>query len=191
MTILHVSEKHQYDEVRGVVIYQNQSEKPYDCISVKIDIYEARVKGWFLDVARTGIGAGAGDYVAFMVALSYFEGVEQYFVGEDSDRKSGKFFKEGVKKVFPQQKSAVTDLLWKGARCGLFHAGFTKEKIHLSHDDDEAIKRDGDFIRINPRKFLDCVSEHHRKFVSDLRNPSQTDLRKNFEKRWDELWKNS
>jgi hypothetical protein len=44
-------------------------------------------------------------YAAFNLALSYFEGWEQYHSGQDSRGKSEKFFIRGVKAVFPERRT--------------------------------------------------------------------------------------
>ena len=104
MSMLHVSEKHRYDSVKNVIILQDGTEKTYDNIGVKIEIYDERLKGWFFNVAQQLVkdGMSPGDYVATMVALSYFEGVEQFIQGKklrlkrlehDLKRASKKFFR--------------------------------------------------------------------------------------------------
>lgn len=191
---LHVSEKHRYVEDGRFIIYSDDTEKSYDCIDVKIDIYQARVEGWFFEVAHQLVkhGMNPGDYMAIMVGLSYLEGVQQFREGKETpDRKAGEWFKAGAKRVFAGQNDAVINRLWKEARCGLFHAGFTKGKIYLSHDNSEAIKMDGDFLYINPKEFLNCVSRDLEQYIKDLRNSANTDLRSKFETLWDFLWDKS
>ncbi len=194
MNMIYVSEKHQYDSVRGVIIYSDKTEKNYNDIYVKIDIYQARTEGWFFDVAKQMVkhGMSPGDYIAIMVSLSYLEGVQQFREGSETPQgKSGEWFKKSAKRVFPNQIDDVIDRLWKETRCGLFHAGFTNGKVYLSHDKGEAIKLESSLIHINPKIFLDCVSDDYRKYISELSDQSNTKLRENFEKLWDILWQRS
>ena len=194
MTTIIVSEDHQYDESRNIVIYSNGVEKNYDDIGIKIDIYQTRVNGWFFSVAEKLItdGMSPGDYVCVMVALSYLEGVQQFREGKETPkRKSGEWFKTSASRVFYDQPAAVIDRLWEEARCGLFHAGFTNGKVYLSHNAMKAIELKNDSIHINPKKFLKCVSEDFSKYVSDLRDETSIELRKNFENLWDDLWSKS
>jgi hypothetical protein len=194
MNMIHVSEKHQYDSSLNVIIYSDKTEKNYNDICVKIDIYEARTEGWFFDIAKQMVehGMSPGDYIAIMVSLSYLEGVQQFREGSETPKgKAGEWFKKSAKRVFPKQIDDVIDRLWKEMRCGLFHAGFTNGKVHLSHDVAEAIKLEGDFIRINPKLFLDCVSDDLNNFISELRDQRNTRLRSNFEKLWNILWDRS
>lgn len=194
MNMICVSDKHQYDSIRGVIIYSDKTEKCYNNVYVKIDIYQARTEGWFFDVAKQMVkdGVSPGDYIAVMVSLSYLEGVQQFKEGCETPKgKSGEWFKKSAKRVFPNQSDCVIDRLWKETRCGLFHAGFTNGRVHLSHDVAEAIKLEDDFIRINPKLFLDCVSDDLNSFISELRDQSSAESRANFEKLWNILWDRS
>ena len=157
MNMILVSQKHQYDSDRGVITYLDQTEKNYDDIYVKIDIYQARTEGWFFDVAKQMVEQvmSPGDYIAIMVSLSYLEGVQQFREGgETPNGKSGEWFKSSAKRVFPDQTDDVIDRIWKEARCGLFHAGFTNGKVYLSHENDDAVRMESNLIYINPKKFL-------------------------------------
>ncbi len=192
--MIYVSEKHQYDSIRDVIIYSDKTEKNYNDIYVKIDIYQARTEGWFFDVAKQMVkhGMSPGDYIAIMVSLSYLEGVQQFREGSETPQgKSGEWFRKSAKRVFPNQIDDVIDRLWKETRCGLFHAGFTNGKVYLSHEVAEAIKLEGNFIRINPKLFLDCVSDDLNNFIAELRDQRSAKLRANFEKLWDVLWDRS
>src|SRR5438034_8816347 len=60
----------------------------------KVDVYEDRVRTWFLDWAVKLVdtdlindGVSAGDYVTLSVALAYIEGAEQYRRGVEPDLK--------------------------------------------------------------------------------------------------------
>jgi hypothetical protein len=173
--MVYVSEKHQYDSSREIIIYANGVEKCYNDIDVKIDIYQARTEGWFFDVAKQMIkhGMSPGDYIAIMVSLSYLEGVQDFREGSETPQgKSGDWFKKSAKRVFHNQTDEVIDRLWKETRCGLFHAGFTNGKVYLSHEKSEAIKQDGELIFINPKIFLDSVADDYRKYISELSDQS-------------------
>ena len=192
--MLHISEKHQYDSTKNVVIFSNGCVQEYDNVSVKIAIYKERIDGWFLSVAHqlTANGMSPGDYVALMVALSYFEGAEQFRAGKETPSgQSGKWFRKSAKRIFLDQEDDVINRLWKETRCGLFHSGFPNGYIYLSHDGPEAILSSGAKITINPKAFLDKVSADHHTYISELENASNTELRANFEKLWDILWAKS
>jgi hypothetical protein len=186
-----VSDSHVIDEGRNIVIFQELTEKNYFDINIKIEIYKARVLGWFLDVAKRLVenGMSAGDYVAVMVALSHIEGIEQFREGKETPKyRSGEWFKKSASRIFPEQKPDVLCRLWKETRCGLFHAGFPNGKIYLSHDRKSAIETDGDMIFINPKEFVDRVACEFICYIDSLSNEKNTDIRTRFENLWDELW---
>lgn len=179
MNTLIVSESHRYDEKRQVVIYTNDdTTKPYNDILVKIDIYHARVFGWFFNVVDEMVknGQHPGDYIAIMVALSYLEGVEQFRKGKETPiGRSGEWFKDSAKRVFKDQSDNIIDRLWKETRCGLFHSGFPNGKIYLSHGRSKAIEVEkdevgNDCIHINPKLFLNEISCDFNKYISDLKD---------------------
>jgi hypothetical protein len=100
------------------------------------------VKTWFLDFAKRLVeedmiddGVSPGDYVALSIALAYIEGVEHYRRGRESRiRESREWFKASVKRILPAASDDETKMLWESARCGLFHSGFTTDRVYLSHD---------------------------------------------------------
>jgi hypothetical protein len=186
-----VSALHVLDEERNMIICQEAPEKVYGDINTKIEIYRARVLGWFLNIAKDLVanGVSAGDYIAVMVALSHIEGLEQFREGKETPRSSsGKWFKKGASRIFPEQTEDVLERLWKETRCGLFHAGFPNGKIYLSHDRESAIEADGEKIFINPKGFVNKVTCNFICYIEELRDVKNTNLRSNFEKLWDIIW---
>ena len=161
----------------------------------KVDVYESRVKTWFLDLAMKDMvkGTSPADYVAVSIALAYIEGVQQYWEGRGPKaRESGTFFRTSASRVFARASFSVINRLWKSVRNGLFHTGFTEGPIVLSH----AWKRgelevDGRYLMIHPAKFVNAVVVDFEKYVHELRtNPSGT-LAKNFETLWTIRWEES
>lgn len=195
---LRVSEVHEYDDSRPKeIIYRNEATtRPYD-INAKIDIYKARVEGWFFDVAKQIVkdGENPGDYVAVMVALSYLEGVQQFREGEETPQgEAGAWFKESSRRVLVGLSNDINDILgrlWKETRCGLFHSGFPNGKVVLSHAGTNAVMVDGEFIRIHPRLFVEQVSTDFEEYIADLRNEANKEARLKFEALWDKLWERS
>ncbi|HYO87611.1 MAG TPA: hypothetical protein VER79_03130 [Candidatus Limnocylindrales bacterium] len=186
-----VSNMHVFDEERNVLVYADNAEIGYGNINIKIEVYRARVLGWFLDVAKGIVadGRAPGDYVAVMVALSYIEGLEQFREGKETPRSSSaSWFRRSASRIFPEQSEEVLQRIWKETRCGLFHAGFPSGKIYLSHDRRSAIEVDGDRIYINPNEFVDRVVCHFLYYIDELQNERNADLRKHFEQLWDLLW---
>ena len=76
-----IGEKYDWHEETSCIIDRiSGRSRPDSDYTAKVDVYEDRVKGWFLDVAKTHVdpNSSAGDHVAVMVAMAYIEAVEQY-----------------------------------------------------------------------------------------------------------------
>lgn len=178
------------DEIEDVDTNSRSSAHSYDA---KVNVYEDRVRSWFLDLAlaHTTSGDRAGDYVAVAVALAYIEGVEQYRTG-DSDRQLGKpRFINSATRIFPSASPDAITRLYAEARCGLFHSGFTDGPTILSYEREAALEVDGRFLRINPGKFVQCAVEDFRRYVASLREEPDGDLAARFVTLWDRRWEYS
>lgn len=92
-------------------------------------------------------------------------------------------------------KSAHKDAikrLWKEARCGLFHCGFTEGKTYVSHKHGEPLEIIGDRLNINPKKFVEAIIQDFQRYVDYLLNSKHDDdIRINFMTHWDDRWENS
>ena len=69
--------------------------------STWVNIYEDRFLHWFLKHARMvqNEPEGHGGFVVLLIALGFIEGYEMYRTGEDSRRRSERFFTEGFKRI--------------------------------------------------------------------------------------------
>jgi len=138
------------------------------------------VKGWFLDRASDLVKEEDNGFVILMIATAYIEGVEQYRRGQQSNGRSGYFFKEGVKRVFGIDFSSEGRLsdLHKELRCGLFHNGMTGPNIRIHSGYGRPIDlSDGNIIKINQKLFLEKVKEDFEQYLADLRDRTKKDLR--------------
>ena len=145
MSTIIVSEIHEFDEPNKIIICKDGSTKRYDNIEIKIEIYEARVKKWFLDIAKEQVTGKiesrmpTGDYVSVMIALSHIEGIEKFQCGGETER-SAATFKKSAKRIFQNEISSDAEStikrLYDETRCGLFHSGFPDGKIYLSYKHD-------------------------------------------------------
>ena len=57
-----------------------------------IDVYENRVKGWFLEQSKLLGGERHAGFAQLQILLSYFEGHAIVYYGQDSKRRSREFF---------------------------------------------------------------------------------------------------
>ena len=125
------------------------------------------------------------------ILLSYFEMISKFEAGSSSG-KSGVWFRKGLEAVFPDitshsERADILAQVWKGARCGLYHAAMTGTKVFISKDV-SGIFYDSECgcIFVNPSDLIDGVTTHFDHYIARLRDPTQVVLRKNFVKKFDQ-----
>ena len=157
---------------------------PDRCIEDKIRIFERQVNGWFLDPASALVENEDNGFIILMIATAYIEGVEQYRQGKSSNNQSKSFFIKGVKRIFqlsPDYDHRL-DRFYLELRCGLFHSGMTGPNIRIQS---ELYNNPIDFsnnkiTKINQKLFLEKVREDFKKYLADLRNRREAELRDHF-----------
>lgn len=192
--IENIGENYEWCEKSAEIVHKTTGCRRHDSdYSAKVDVYEDRVKGWFLDVVTPYVipESSPGDYLAVMVALSYIEGVEQYRKGEDSKSSSCRCFKVSSCRIFPEASEEAIDRLWRDVRNGMFHDGFTKGPTLLSHDGRLAICIENKYLRINPMLLLKGVIDDFKQYIAQLRETPDSSLARNFSNHWDTHWKNT
>ena len=161
----------------------------------KVRIYEDRVRGWFLDHAKTLIKEQHADFVVLMICTSYLEGNQQFKEGKSSKiGESGETIKRALKSILPvpKEKEWVFDKFVSEVRHGLFHDGMTRELVSINRNfpNPFSINKDfGGMLLINPILFLWVIEEDFKEYIGDLKNPNNKELRENFEKHWEERHK--
>lgn len=190
-----IGENYQWHEITAHIIHKTtQHARPDSDYTAKVDVYEDRVKGWFLDVVEPHVSSGStpGDYIAVMVALGYIEGVEQYRKGGLTPRfKSAEWFETSARRIFPEVSDDAIKRLWTDVRNGMFHDGFTKEPTLLSHDECYPICISDKFLKINPMLFLKRVIIDFEQYILDLREYPNDSIAHNFSQYWDAHWNNT
>lgn len=171
----------------------------------KIDVYEDRIKGWFLNHARSLLAAPSSELAVLQLSLGYFEGYAIYRNGCDSKGRSKRFFRQAFIEVFPHSRRGTVQgidpspdtieklpgLLYEEARCGLFHDGMIRHRIVLASSSApisvSAHRTTGEVgaIVIDPRKFLEAVEAHFTAYTAKLRDRNNTELRANFNAAWE------
>jgi len=171
----------------------------------KIDVYEDRLKGWFLKPARSLLSEPNSELAVLQLALGYFEGYAIYRKGTDSRARSKEFFRQAFLEVFPHSKRAkhlgldptpidlskLVNVLYEDARCGLFHDGMIRHRIVLAPSSapisvaSHKTTRDISAIVIDPSKFLNAIEAHFKDYLSKLRDPNNKELRANFKAAWE------
>lgn len=173
----------------------------------KITIFLDRTSGWQLDIADHCINGrrnARGELVAEPIAqsgfavlhivLSYFEMVAKYQDGFMTNGKSEYYFKQGVYSVFPHLKNenssmvdSLLNILYFGARCGLYHGGMTDHRIVVTGEISYPMILDmpAPRLKINPALLVPALKTHLAEYGCQLRNPENAALRRNFKKRFD------
>jgi hypothetical protein len=124
-----------------------------------------------------------------MVGIACLEGIEQFRQGKQTPPgKSGEWFKNSAKRVFPGHVEDVYQRIWEETRCGLFHMGFTRGKIYLAYAQDSPLLIEGDKLKIHPAKFLEQIEADFCLYIASIENEENTELRSAFEGLWDLLW---
>jgi hypothetical protein len=180
----------------------------------KVEVFYEQTLGWQLHIADLIANGGTtfgesklgtpgyavisirhSGFAVLHICVSYFELVGSVVIPRSPKASDTEKFKTGVKRVFPELFNASGDgdrllkLLHKGARCGLYHAGRTRQKVGLgSPSDGSAIAYipQSDAVIISPERLPVALKAHLEKFKLELLNPANTALRDQFQRRFDE-----
>ena len=182
-------------------------------IEQRIDVFCARTLGWQLGIAdrlingktsRTGRclrrPVEHSGFAVLHIVFSYFEMIAKYEQGFAKCGASSKYFKDGIRSVFPDfcsrwddEIECVLDIMYEAGRCGLYHDGIAHKKIIISGCTSQPIcagmSADGRLaaVVINPHRLVPALQDHFEHYVARLRDSQCTLLRRNFTKRWEWL----
>jgi hypothetical protein len=188
--------------------------QPPPTIEDKIRTFYERILGWQLHIADLLANGGQplgkshpidpvehSGFAVLHICLSYFETIGHYEHGDPpapATGVKGYFFKEGAKSVLPQlgqdygeeEFEQLLDRLYVGVRCGLYHNSMTKVGVGLgppslsgapiSYDPETKA------LTVNPQLLPEVLKKHLEQFRIRLLDPANDDLRRGFEKRFDE-----
>jgi len=164
-----------------------------------VDVFEDRMRNWFLLPAAKLLRLPHGQIASVALLISYFEGIETYLTGKDSDNSSKAFFRSGFSKVFTIQgvsgelSTKIADAIYKQARCGFAHDGIFRNRVYFSGAHAKPIlvtwpKKDGlidssghvESIVINPARFYESIRVHFDGYIRRLREESDSALKQAF-----------
>jgi len=196
-TIMWITWKHQDADLNWPLTFET-----------KVELFCEQALGWQLHIADlvakggTAFGEGGnrqGDKVApirhsgfavLQICLSYFETVGHYTA---QPRGSKEAFRAGVLHVFPDLAKADSanqfiDVLYRDARCGLYHNVRTARVGLAKLSDEEPIAYDEQSKRvvIYPEGLPAKLKVHLGELRKGLLDESNTDLRQRFERKFDE-----
>jgi len=161
----------------------------------KIRIFEDRVLGWQLSIGLACYhNVTHGGFGALYITLSYFEVFARYKVGSVDHKQAGKKFRDGFDHFAGSigydtdpDCSNVRDLLYEGARCGLFHVGMTSKRVFIGGNRPKMFDYDATHNRlvIDAHQLITAMIAHFKSYLVDLRTPSNAMLRANFVTKFD------
>lgn len=179
--------------------HHKKLEKP--ALGDLIDVFEDRMRNWLLLPAKHLIDTPNGLVAATALLSGYFEGIEIYLSGKDSNNRSGEFFVKGFLRVFSvhgegkEMLKKVAEGIYKQLRCGFAHDGMFRYRVFFDETLPKAIlvtwpKKNGMFytagalqsIAINPSRFYDCIMIHFESYLKCLREGTDGELKDAFEK---------
>lgn len=160
----------------------------------KLRLFQEQIQGWTLDVLKEiKVKVGHSDFAMLSVMMAYFENIQKFRNGYDKPGKSELYFTEGLKWVYPKFKThkdgnSLTKLVYEQARCGMYHVGLTGTQIVLDCSISSGIGIVRGNIKMCPEKLVTDMQRHFDQYITDLKNPSSSVLRTNFEKRLRYIW---
>lgn len=169
----------------------------------KIEIYKGYMNRIF-DISDRLLNEPNGHIAIPFLTFHYFENISKMKAGftrvEVNNRiyqKSKEFFEKGFRELFPMGTwgsdlvGNSIDIWYRKGRCGLYHAGVIQgnffTKIHPGKYILDVDKTD----RQNPKMLVDWIGylylmrKHFNKYMQELENKENEDLRRNFLTRFD------
>ena len=112
--------------------------------------------------------------------------IGKYLSGYVGDGGSRSNFKKGVKATFPEvgaEEEIFLNTLYKSVRSGLYHIGMTKINVMLRCDMPGSIGFNSErkILVICPDRLVKDLDIRFHNYVTELRDPKNLELRKNFE----------
>ena len=160
----------------------------------KLRLFQEQIQGWTLDVLKEiKAKVGHSDFAMLAVMMAYFENIQKFKDGYDKTGESELYFTEGLRWVYPKFKTHkdgnfLAKLVYEQARCGMYHVGLTGTKIILDCSISSGIGIIKRNIKMCPEKLVTNMQQHFDQYIKDLKNPSNSTLRSNFEKRLKYIW---
>jgi len=180
----------------------------------KVEVFYEQTLGWQLHIADLVANGGTtfgesnpvqtgyevrsirhSGFAVLHICLSYFELIGTLVTSKAGHLSDTAKFKAGVKAVLPILFKGTSDddsllkVLYKGARCGLYHLGRPRAHVGLGQPEDGspiAYDSKSGTVIISPERLPVVLKSHLETLKAELLNPANTALRNEFENRFDE-----
>lgn len=103
----------------------------------KIEVFEARVNGWQLDIAQSLVDNQVphSDFAKLHIVINLFEAIGKYRSGYTKKFDSKRFFKEGMCYVYKENQGKEIEeafnFIYQRIRNGLYHIGLTMPGVRI------------------------------------------------------------
>lgn len=140
-----------------------------------VDVFEDAIQGWILDYAAklAELKENAAGMAVMNLVAAYPETIGCYTAGRDSKGELRRFFRDGMRRVFPELADvpdAGLNRVCDDLRTGLYHGSMLKGRVVLVPDGPAiTYSAEGRVFTINPFAFLTRVQEHFSAYVERLR----------------------
>jgi hypothetical protein len=140
-----------------------------------VDVFEDAIQGWILDYAAklADLKEDAAGMAVMNLVVAYPETIECYRAGRDSKGELKRFFRDGMRGVFPELADvpdAGLNRVCDDLRTGLYHGSMLKGRVVLVPVGPAiTYAAEGQVFTINPFAFLARVQEHFRAYIERLR----------------------
>lgn len=180
----------------------------------KIYIFEKEVNEWMIypmDILLNNDKENKLEYKPFKNSIfvlygifSYLEKIERYKSGknyEENDSQSTKILAFSFKKIFKTKLDETygnhkIENILNMTRNSLMHTGNIGDKVLVNYDYEnlnavEYIGSNKDLkkIELNPSKMLEEIKKDFKEYLEKLKDKDNTELRKNFEKVFNKIYK--
>lgn len=143
------------------------------------EVIKIQFRDWVFTPSELLIKTGNTDDLmgALIILLTFFEVHGQYLNGEDSNGKSGEFFRHAFDEYsnFSNIDSNLSSKFWKFARCGLFHSLTMKGAIMIDsvgYCGNKILKKwsdsNGEKIIVNVERLFGSVISYHEEYLNRL-----------------------
>jgi hypothetical protein len=162
-----------------------------------VDIFEARLQERYIEPADFLIASETNQppfkrrfgFTILAIDCLLVETLEAFIEGlEDTDGKSKQTFRTFLRTRDQFAAEFTSDDLankfYKQFRCGILHQAETGGDSKV-WSVGPLLRTEGSAMIVNRNKFHECVKGEFQKYLSELRDPKNADLRKNFRKKMD------
>ncbi|HYE35301.1 hypothetical protein [Methylocaldum sp.] len=170
-----------------------------------VDVFEDLWRNYIFSPVWLLLNSPHGDIAAMTILCSYFETIQSYMSGEDSNHRSKEFFIKGFCQVFHSESAGIEDAataIYKHIRCGLAHEGMMTHKVNYSRAGAKAFfltypkNPNGSLnthagiasIILNPLRVYQGVEQHFKIYLGKLRTAEDMGLCQAFRQTAERLW---